>query len=214
VNLPLSGNNFDAKVDNADLGILLANLGPVPELNCISHQRISIMKNLSTGTGLCIAGLCVVAFPFAQKLASVESQAHAGVQASAMTAVASSATAQVTPTIVWYGVVPTLGTSDHKDVFRAWSDGRIEATRGRFENTGLPGSYCTKWVTSSGSSSSPLCSPWTVVSDPSQGYNAASDINFDSRVDGSDLGQLLAAWGDAPRQDIPPSDCPLNLVNP
>ena len=58
------------------------------------------MKNLSTGTGLCIAGLCAVAFPFAQKLASVESQAHAGVTVSAMAAVASSATAQVTPTIV------------------------------------------------------------------------------------------------------------------
>jgi hypothetical protein len=37
------------------------------------------MKDLSTGTGLCIAGPCAVAFPFAQKLASVDSQAHPGV---------------------------------------------------------------------------------------------------------------------------------------
>jgi hypothetical protein len=53
-----------------------------------------------------------------------------------------------------------------------------------------------------------------VVSNPSQGLTYRSDINFDSKVDGADLGTLLADWGDAPRQDIPPSDCPLNLVNP
>jgi hypothetical protein len=41
-----------------------------------------------------------------------------------------------------------------------------------------------------------------------------SDINFDEKVDGADLGQLLADWGDAPRQNIPPSDCPLALINP
>jgi F-type H+-transporting ATPase subunit a len=42
----------------------------------------------------------------------------------------------------------------------------------------------------------------------------ASDINFDAKVDGADLGQLLADWGDAPRKDVPPSDCPLALINP
>ena len=53
-----------------------------------------------------------------------------------------------------------------------------------------------------------------VISDVNMGFNAASDINFDSKVDGGDLGQLLASWGDAPRHDITPSDCPLNLINP
>jgi len=33
-------------------------------------------------------------------------------------------------------------------------------------------------------------------------------------VDGADLATMLADWGDAPRYDIPPSDCPLNLINP
>jgi hypothetical protein len=56
--------------------------------------------------------------------------------------------------------------------------------------------------------------PWIVVSDPAQGLTYRSDINFDAKVDGADLGQLLADWGEAPRQDIPPSECPLNLVNP
>ena len=53
-----------------------------------------------------------------------------------------------------------------------------------------------------------------LISDSNQGFNAASDINFDEKVDGADLGQLLADWGNAPRQEIPPSDCPLALINP
>jgi hypothetical protein len=152
------------------------------------------MKNLSTGTGLCIAGLCAVAFPFAQKLASVDSEAHAGLQALAMTAVTSSATAQVTPTIVWYG---QSVSGNNLQVCRAWSDGRVEAKIFNLVN------WCPTQV----------CN-WTVLNDSNQGYNAASDINFDAKVDGADLGQLLADWGDAPRQDIPPSDCPLALINP
>ncbi len=174
------------------------------------------MKNLSTGTGLCIAGLCAVAFPFAQKLASVDSEAHAGVQASAIATVASSATAQVTPTIVWYHAVSNpiarAGSSSstvYSDQFwllRGWSDGRVEA-RAVFTQ-GSPLDWC------SGSTTPPCIGEWVVISDPNQGNSAASDINFDSKVDGSDLGQLLASWGNAPRQDIPPSDCPLALINP
>jgi hypothetical protein len=60
----------------------------------------------------------------------------------------------------------------------------------------------------------PCVSTWYVISDPNSGYNAAADINFDSKVDGADLSQVLNDWGDSPRQDIPPSDCPLNLINP
>jgi hypothetical protein len=53
-----------------------------------------------------------------------------------------------------------------------------------------------------------------VINDPAQGLTYRSDINFDSKVDGADLSQVLNDWGDAPRQDIPPSTCPLNLINP
>jgi hypothetical protein len=174
------------------------------------------MKNLSTGTGLCIAGLCAVAFPFAQKLANVDSEAHAGVQASAIAAVSSAATIQVTPTIVWYHAVSNpiarAGSSNsvvysgHFWLLRGWSDGRVEA-RSVFASSS-PLDWC------SGSTTPPCIGEWVVISDPNQGYSAASDINFDSKVDGSDLGQLLASWGNAPRQDIPPSDCPLALINP
>jgi hypothetical protein len=60
----------------------------------------------------------------------------------------------------------------------------------------------------------PCVTPWFAISDPAQGYTYRSDIDFNSNVDGSDLAQVLNDWGDAPRQDIPPSTCPLNLINP
>jgi hypothetical protein len=53
-----------------------------------------------------------------------------------------------------------------------------------------------------------------VISDPAQGYTYRSDIDFNGKVDGSDLAQVLNDWGDAPRHDVPPSICPLNLINP
>jgi hypothetical protein len=56
-------------------------------------------------------------------------------------------------------------------------------------------------------------SQWEVVSSPTEGLNAAADINFDEIVDGQDLSVLLAAWGNAPRNPMPPSDCPLGLLN-
>jgi hypothetical protein len=38
------------------------------------------------------------------------------------------------------------------------------------------------------------------VTDPAQGLTFRSDINFDSKVDGADLGTLLADWGEAPHE--------------
>jgi hypothetical protein len=175
------------------------------------------MKNISTGTGLCVLGLCLAFYPIIDR---VMPRAEAG--ATHVAAVVAAATAQVPPepTIVWYSVVPAYagGTSglDLKDVFRVWSDGRMETTRGRLEIDLVGGTYCYTWKIRGGttSNSPPLCSPRVTVSDPAQGYTYRSDINFDSKVDGSDLAQVLNDWGNAPRQDIPPSTCPLNLINP
>jgi hypothetical protein len=110
----------------------------------------------------------------------------------------------VEPTIVWYGTLRDTSLNVNS-VLRAWSDGTIEA---KFF-----------WVTNfGGGCDGPapiLCvKDWTVVSSPVDGLNAASDSNFDQVVDAADLANLLAAWGPAPRSPIPPSDCPLNLVNP
>ena len=155
------------------------------------------MKNISTGTGLCVLGLCLASYPIIDR---VMPRAEAG--ATHVAAVVAAATAQVPPepTIVWYGSFWENSWSRFR-VLRAWTDGRVE-TRSYLA---VGGSDCDLLSN---------CGTWQVISDPNSGYNASADINFDSTVDGSDLAQVLAMWGDAPRQDIPPSTCPLNLINP
>ena len=108
------------------------------------------------------------------------------------------------PIIVWYGnsqnSMSNIGESDpYAMLFRAWSDGRVEAKK-----------ICT----------GRFCPPtdgfnsgnWEVVAFANEGLNAAADINFDEEVDGADLGLILAKWGKAPRNTIPASDCPLGLI--
>jgi hypothetical protein len=156
------------------------------------------MKNISTGTGLCVLGLCLASYPIIDRLMP---RAEAG--ATHVATVVAAATAQVPPepTIVWYGISsPSIGQSSARSpmLLRAWSDGKVEGKVFDF-------SYPCLLVAPCG---------WQMISEPNSGYNAAADINFDSKVDGADLGQVLAMWGDAPRQDIPPSSCPLNLINP
>jgi hypothetical protein len=157
------------------------------------------MKNISTGTGLCVLGLCLASYPIIDR---VMPRAEAG--ATHVASVVAAAMAQVPPepTIVWYGTSSSAAGSGYQImavVFRAWSDGKIE-----FKQM-LPGTN---------SCASSVCPNWQVLSDANSGFNASADVNFDSKVDGADLGQVLAMWGDAPRQDIPPSICPLNLINP
>jgi len=166
------------------------------------------MKNISTGTGIALLAGAIVAYPIIDR---VMPRAEAG--ATHVASVVAAATAQVPPepTIVWYGAV---GNAIDSSIFRAWSDGRVEVTVGRWEiNQSL---QCMRWIHNAGGTGAGFCnsSNWDVVSAPNSGYNAASDINFDSKVDGADLGTLLADWGNAPRQDIVPSACPLNLINP
>ncbi len=164
------------------------------------------MKQVSTGVGLCVLGLCIVGYPMAERLAS---RAEAGVPGAAVT-VAAAATAQdpPAPTIVWYGtaaISPAVGSGYSESpgywLIRAWSSGRIEQMHVRRTT----GQACV----------TDFCfSPWTVVSDPAQGLTFDADLNFDQAVDGVDLGMMLAKWGPAPRNPVPPSDCPLALINP
>ncbi len=156
------------------------------------------MKNVSTGFGLCVLGLGIAAWPILDRLAP---SANASAVTAAASAVSTAATGQTAPTIVWYGMV-AAGTGTDWIVFgRAWSNGRIETRRIAPLNN-----WCGSTLNCVG--------PWQVVSDPAEGLTSAADLNFDQAVDGADLGQLLADWGNAPRQDIPPSDCPLALINP
>ena len=105
------------------------------------------------------------------------------------------------PTIVWYGTA-FLESNATAMVFRAWSDGTVEGKKVVICTT----SSCDCAVTCTGNN-------WFVISSPTEGLNAAADINFDEVVNGADLASLLAKWGDAPRNPMPPSDCPLGLLN-
>jgi len=165
------------------------------------------MKNISTGFGLCVAAAAALAYPFVSSLAP---SANASAVTAAAAAVSTAATAQTGPTIVWYGAStgPHIGPIGSANVFRAWSDGRVEWLYAQSVSSGV--GHCIDLVSNCGGSPP----TWLVISDPAQGLTYRSDLNFDEKVDGADLGQLLADWGNAPRQDIPPSDCPLALINP
>ena len=101
------------------------------------------------------------------------------------------------PTIMWYGTLTCGNSADRTGVLRAWSDGTIEGLQLNL-NSSCSFNSCDD--------------DWQVISSPNEGLNARADINFDSQVNAEDLGIMLAAWGDAPRNDYPPSDCPLGLI--
>ena len=174
------------------------------------------MKNISTGTGLALLSAAILGSTMMIQFGSADQAAYAVPPVEAAKAVAAASTAQVTPTVVWYGTDTVTRTFNYTTsalsvVFRAWSDGRVEAlTLSRTMNYGSSTNQYDLWCNASG-----FCiANWMVISDPAQGLTYRSDINFDSNVDGSDLAQVLNDWGNAPRQDILPSDCPLNLINP
>ena len=146
------------------------------------------MKNAGLTIGMCAIGLGLASIGFNLN----------GNQAVATPAHFDAGPAE--PTVVWYGTVMDGMNYNpgYPVLVRAWSDGTVEAMQFVVEK----------------SSCAPIssCDTWHVISSPNEGLNAAADINFDERVDAADLGQLLAAWGDAPRNDYPPSDCPLGLI--
>lgn len=168
------------------------------------------MKNLTTGTGLALLAGAIVAFPLINRLSSIDQAAHAAPPMEAAKAITVASAAQVTPTIVWYGI---SGDAFDQTIVRAWSDGRVEATAGSWRID--QARQCNVWRAGAPGGSAPFCDgPWQVISAPNQGYSSAADLDFNSKVDGADLGMVLANWGDAPRHDVPPSGCPLNLINP
>jgi hypothetical protein len=179
---------------------------------------------LTTGTGLALLAGAICAYPFLQRASALEPSAHAAqalptaIEASMATAAVAMAQTPPAPTIVWYSVTSEkqglYGISGEwvvSQVWRAWSDGRVEVRHLRRQLSGYSGSGFDTWCNAETS----YCStPWVVVSDASNGYSFRSDINFDNQVDGADLASVLTDWGASPRFDIAPSTCPLNLVNP
>jgi hypothetical protein len=168
-------------------------------------------KNAMAGAvTLCGVGLCMIGGAMMMQNGA---QAHAAGSAmhgmpAAASAVAAAASAQAggEPTVVWYSVTNRENDGNGQPfntLWRAWSDGTVEARRVGVSTTG----FCS-------SAGVGCMSPWLTVNSPTAGYRAAADINADEKVDGADLASILGNWGDAPRVPFPPSDCPLNLVNP
>ena len=163
-------------------------------------------KNAMAGAvTLCGVGLCMIG---GAMLMQSGGQAHAAGGAAPVAAVAAGASmaqAGGEPTVVWYQAVNVdeFYGKTRTLLFRAWSDGTIEARPLNHEPTGLcENAFYTE------------CTQWIVISSPTSGYRAAADINADELVDGVDLASVLNNWGSAPRVPYPPSDCPLNLINP
>ena len=165
-------------------------------------------KNAMAGAvTLCGVGLCMIGGALMMQSGN---SAHAGSTPAAVVAVAAVTHAQAMPTVVWYGITHNprfigngqcgcVSSNEYSVLARAWSDGRVEAKKL------CTGESCGSGVSSGG---------WYTVSDPSAGYKAAADVNADELVNGIDLASVLDSWGDAPRVPFPPSDCPLNLINP
>ena len=149
------------------------------------------------GVGLCLIGGAI----FVQ--GGGAAQAGASLPSGVAGAVAAATMAQGTePTVVWYGVVPRHDPYDTPVLLRAWSDGKIEGKRVQqyYTECDLALPYCG--------------GGWLPLSSPTEGTMAASDIDRNGEVDGADLGVVLANWGATPQNPFPPSDCPLNLINP
>jgi hypothetical protein len=139
------------------------------------------MKNISTGTGLCVVGLCLASYPIIDR---VMPRAEAG--ATHVAAVVAAVTAQVPPepTIVWMGVANSSGIYTYS---RLWSDGRMEIRN--FVLSFAPNDYCNPFF---------YCtSEWIEVPPPpsGNGFACRADLDGNRVIDGADLGMVLANWG-------------------
>ena len=170
------------------------------------------MKSISTGAGLAVLGVSVFASVL---IANPRFGSHAEAStANVAQQIVAAATAQTDPTVVWYGLSSTFYSDGYSNKFllntlsRAWSNGRVEmkVIRKHCEQYQGQDRFCNNEINCS--------TGWTVVSDPNLGYTAAADIDLSGQVDNGDVGMALLNFGPAPRNDVPPSDCPLNLINP
>ena len=173
-------------------------------------------KNAMAGAvTVCGVGLCMIGGALLMQNGQ-QAHAAAGSMPAAAAAVAAAASAQAGPTVVWYDSQSHRGSGAYDSrlnfvLYRGWSDGRVEMRIGRKILVQCGSGPCVDLECSADQ----LCySPWFTVCDPTEGFKAAADINADGKVDGADLASVLGNWGDAPRVPFPPSDCPLNLINP
>ena len=141
------------------------------------------MKNISTGTGLCVLGLCLASYPIIDR---VMPRAEAG--ATHVAAVVAAATAQnpPEPTIVWMGVTYAPNTS--LNIYsRLWSDDRLEVRYVQVSYEAVD--PCTPIFVCS--------SAWTEIPPPpsGNGFACRADLDGNRVINGADLAVILANWG-------------------
>jgi hypothetical protein len=147
------------------------------------------MKNVSTGAGLCVLGLCIVGYPLVDRIST---RAEAGIPATGAVAAAALAQDPPAPTVVWMGV--SMPDNFRMAYHRLWSDGRMEmrAVDLDFQSTGAA---CETLMRPT---ANPQCTTeWVEVPAPpgGNGFACRTDLNGDRAVDGVDLGMLLGDWG-------------------
>lgn len=150
------------------------------------------MKSLSTGTGIALLAGAIVAFPFLNRVSSIDRAAQASTAAPAV-AMAAMAQTPPEPTIVWMGVTTWHDTYVKAwSYHRLWSDGRLEVRTVRTTAGGDPDCW---EVTPMGCAQS----QWHELPPPpgGSGFSCRTDINGDRIVDGADLTFVLGSWGQA-----------------
>jgi hypothetical protein len=143
------------------------------------------MKNISTGTGLCVLGLCLASYPIIDR---VMPRAEAG--ATHVAAVVVAATSQAPPTVIWMSTVNEKAYISDR-LYRLWSDGRLEV-RSISYTSSVP-------VACNGNYISAPCSgsDWIEIPPPpsGNGFACRADLDGNRIIDGADLGMVLANWG-------------------
>ena len=157
------------------------------------------MKQISTGTGLCVLGLGIAVLGAAQLIGSKGSQAFAQIGSER----------RVVNMGVYNGIGYVSGSSTNLGMaYRIWSDGVIETRCVGFINQLLPA------PTGYNYNSSPYyASIWAVVDNGQTPSFQPTDTNTDGSVDAADLGKVLLDYGATQQVTPAPTiDCQTSTI--
>lgn len=141
---------------------------------------------MSVSVGLVGLGLCTIGLGL---LFGPRDLAHAAPAPVAAVA------GQAAPTVVWMQAYQYLQNEGIHCLFRGWSDGRVDMALAGAQ----PSTFCIFGPT--------LGCGWKTIQGTEFGFACAADLDHDGKVDGSDLGQLLATWGPVSCVEVPPIEC-------
>ena len=148
------------------------------------------MKQVSTGTGLCVLGLGVAVLGAAQLVGSKGGQAFAQT---------GSERRIVSASVFSKGSYENWG-------YRIWSDNVIEMKILQINYANAPYNYINNIPIGDNS----YCKNWTQVDDGLTAFVPA-DVDTNGSVDSADLGNVLVNYGETQNSNPPPPiDCTIN----